>query len=367
MNTNNHLSHLLAKWYPNRDAYDWVLATIYNTSGPCYRKSGAMMLFSSQGEQLGMLSGGCLESDIATNARKVMQTGQSISLCYDGSDEDDISFHLGIGCGGTVYIMLQQVNTINDYLSLTQVYKALKQRTSGYYYQSLFEQGVDENHKPAQAYFKAEQIIDIASRATIIQRPEKAAINSSDVSSNDVSKGDKWLVSPIVPEPHLLVIGGGIDAHPLVNMAQQLGWQVSLWDPRPANARKEFFANVNHIIKGEAEALTTFALEKSVNAAILMSHNVVIDAQALKALSTSKLQYLALLGPENRRQQVVAQAKIQTNIAGACKNTSLPFKFAGPSGLDIGGTLPESIALSILSECHASLYGKKAQSMSQVL
>jgi len=74
-----------------------------------------------------------------------------------------------------------------------------------------------------------------------------------------------------------------------------------------------------------------------------------------------------LLGPENRRQQVVAQAKIQANITGKCEDMSLPFIFAGPSGLDIGGTLPESIALSILSECHASLYGKKAQSMSQVL
>ena len=139
-NISNHLSHLLAKWYPNRDKFDWVLATIYDTKGPCYRKSGAMMLFSSQGDQLGMLSGGCLESDIGTNARKVMQTGQPISLCYDGSDEDDLSFHLGIGCGGTVYIMLQQINARNDYLALTQVYNTLKQRTSGYYYQSLVGQ-----------------------------------------------------------------------------------------------------------------------------------------------------------------------------------------------------------------------------------
>jgi xanthine dehydrogenase accessory factor len=359
MSTSNHLSHLLAKWYPNRDKFDWVLATIYDTNGPCYRKAGAMMLFSSQGDQLGMLSGGCLESDIATNARKVMQTGQSISLCYDGTDEDDVSFHLGIGCGGTVYIMLQQISAINDYLSLTSVYNAIKQRKSGYYYQPLVEQNVvDKNNTPAQAYFEAEQISDLASRATIVKR-SRSPINNSYVTNNN----DKWLASPVIPEPHLLIIGGGIDARPLVNMAQQLGWQVSLWDPRPANARKEFFSNVNHIIKGEADILTIFALEKNVNSAVLMSHNVEIDAQALHALSKSKLQYLGLLGPENRRQQVLAQAKIIGNV----KDTSLSFKFAGPSGLDIGGTLPESIALSILSECHASLYGKNAQSISNVL
>jgi len=350
MDMSNHLSHLLSKWYPNRDKFDWILATIYDTDGPCYRKSGAMMLFSSQGEQLGMLSGGCLESDIGTNAQKVMQTGQSMFLCYDGSDEDDLSFHLGIGCGGTVYIMLQQINAQNDYLSLINVYNAFKKRTSGYYYQRLVNQKIDKNDTPNQAYFEVEKISDLAAVATRVQRSQ----NNTNDSNND------WLASPIVPEPHLLVIGGGIDARPLINIARQLGWQVSLWDPRPANARKEFFSNVNYIIKGQAELLTTFALEKDVNAAVLMSHNLMIDAQALKALSTSKLQYLALLGPENRRQQVITQATIS-------KEESPLFKFAGPSGLDIGGTLPESIALSILSECHAVLYGKNAQSMSQIL
>jgi len=189
MNMSNHLSHLLVKWYPNRDNYDWVLATIYNTEGPCYRKSGAMMLFSSQGDQLGMLSGGCLESDIGTNARKVMQTGQSMLVCYDGSDEDDLSFHLGIGCGGTVYIMLQQINSRNSYLSLTQLHDALNQRISGYYYQCIVKQKNDENNMSAQAYFEAEHIDNIAEVATIVQRTANNA-------------NYELLATPIVPEPH---------------------------------------------------------------------------------------------------------------------------------------------------------------------
>lgn len=340
----NNLSNILATWYPNRDNFDWVLATIYKTNGPCYRKPGAMMLFSSQGEQLGMLSGGCLESDIGINARKVMQSGQSMLVFYDGSDEDDLSFHLGIGCGGTIYIMLQQISDQNAYLSLVQVYDALKQQLSGYYYQSIVGDNVNE-----QAYFKAEKINDIAASSSLIQS-EKNHVNNG--------KGN-LLVTPIVPEPHLLVVGGGIDARPLVNMAHQLGWKVSLWDPRPANARKEYFSTVDYIIKGEAEVLTTFVLEKRVNAAVLMSHSVALDAQALQALAETKLQYLALLGPKNRRQQVITQAKIE--------EVTLSFVFAGPSGLDIGGTLPESIALSILAECHASLFSRNAQSISQVL
>ncbi|WP_353538911.1 XdhC family protein [Colwellia sp. KU-HH00111] len=341
MNTNNHLSHLLAKWYPFKDNCEWVLATIYRTQGPCYRKSGAIMLFSSLGEQLGMLSGGCLESDIATNARKVMQTGKALTLCYDGSDEDDLSFHLGIGCGGTVHIMLQQINVENNYLSLVQVYQAFQQRISGYYYQYII---TNETPEIASApYFQAEAINSLSDTASIIEK----------------NHHEKWLVNPVTPTPHLLIIGGGLDAQPLVSMAQQLGWQVSLWDPRPANARKAYFSNVNHILKGDAQVITAFALNKTVNAAILMSHNIKIDAQALQALSKIKLEYLGLLGPQHRREQVLKAAKL--------KPAELAFKFAGPSGLDIGGSLPESIALSILSECHACLFKKNAQSISQIL
>ncbi len=352
----NHLSDILAKWYPNRDKSDWVLATIYKTSGPCYRKPGAMMLFSSQGEQLGMLSGGCLESDIGINARKVMQTGQPISVCYDGSDEDDLSFHLGIGCGGTIYIMLQQINHQNDYLSLVQVFDALKQRSSGYFYQSVVSRNTDE-----QAYFETEKIAYIAASASLVQKPHGYDCNVAP-STSQLDKNE-WLVTPIIPVPHILVVGGGIDAYPLVNMAKQLGWQVSLWDPRPANARKEYFSNIDYIIKGDAQILSTFVEKKKVNAAILMSHNVAIDAQALQALASTKLQYVALLGPNNRKQQVIAQAKVQEHI----EEQALPFIISGPAGLDIGGTLPESIALSILTECHASLFNRNAQSMSQVL
>ena len=344
MPMSNHLSHLLAQWYPERDNADWVLATIYNTQGPCYRKPGAMMFFSSQGHQLGMLSGGCLESDIGVNARKVIQTGRPVLVCYDGSDEDDLSFHLGIGCGGAIYIMLQKISTDNNYLSLAQVYDALHHRISGYFYQSIVSKEND-----AQAYFEASAVSDITETASLIP---------SSLHMNTTGETD-WLATPIIPEPHLLVIGGGIDARPLVNMAEQLGWKISLWDPRPANARKEYFSNVNHIIKGEANVLTDFVAKKEVNAAILMSHSVAIDALALKALAETRIQYLALLGPNDRRQQVISQAEVDEQ--------SLVFKFAGPAGLDIGGTLPESIALSILAECHACLFKKSAQSISGVL
>lgn len=59
----NHLKQLLDIWYPQRGSQLWVLATVYKTQGPSYRKSGAMMLFNNFGQQYALLSGGCLKAD----------------------------------------------------------------------------------------------------------------------------------------------------------------------------------------------------------------------------------------------------------------------------------------------------------------
>lgn len=326
----NQLSSLLAQWYPRRDDCEWVLGTVYKTEGPCYRKAGAMMLFNSLGQQFGMLSGGCLESDIQTHARKVMQTGIPLTLCYDGSDEDDLSFQLGIGCGGTVYVMLNLITAANRYQQLDKLYLQLKNRVAGLYYQIIPEQGETQD----ALYLPIDQGLNSAQKTRLTQ-----------------TEGKHWLVTAIEPEPHILVVGGGIDARPLVTMAAQMGWTVSLWDPRPANARREFFLEANQILDANVADLGNFVGEQKVNAAVVMSHNIDIDAQAIASLNGSGLDLIALLGPVSRRERVLQLSNL--------KPEELKQQLSGPAGLDIGGELPESIALSILAECHAMLHGKQ--------
>ena len=114
----NQTLHLLSQWAPLKDKHQWVLGLIYKTEGSCYRKAGALMLFSDDGHQLGILSGGCLESDIHRKARRVMQDKKVRHTIYDDNDEEDIAFKLGVGCGGVVHLALLPVEAENCYLSL---------------------------------------------------------------------------------------------------------------------------------------------------------------------------------------------------------------------------------------------------------
>jgi len=336
----NQLFDLLAQWYPNRAQTDWVLGTIFKTEGSSYRKAGAMMLFSGLGQQLGLLSGGCLESDIQRHARRVMQTGKAITLRYDGTDEDDLSFQLGIGCGGVVHVLLQPITPENAFLSLDAVYHALESRQKGCYYQRIPDRdGVVESR-----FLSDEEIHDgsFTGSGRVIEEG-----------------GERWLETPITPQPHLLIAGGGLDARPVLAMARTIGWQVSVWDPRPANARAEFFMSAHERLRQPPEELTRFATEQRVSAAILMAHNIKLDGAALKALHKTPLRYLAMLGPGHRRDQVLAEAGLE--------HADLPMPLAGPAGLEIGGELPENIALSILAECQAVLTGGSGRSLSGIL
>lgn len=334
----NSLRDILAHWYANRDNGEWVLCTLYEISGSSYRKPGAMMMISGLGQRLGMLSGGCLEADIQRHAKRVMADQRALTLTYDATDEEDLTFQLGIGCGGVVHILLQPVIKENAYLGLKELFTALETRQQGLYYQCI-----NPDDGVAQGYFElaeGEKQWSLNRRTQLLEQG-----------------GCRWLQTHINPEPHLLIAGAGGDAVPVYQMAKQLGWSVSLWDPRPANARREYFQHADFILRDSAKRLAEFCHTQHVSSVIMMAHSVELDSQVLRALAPVPLNYLGMLGPAHRRAEIFAESGI--------KKTDITAPIFGPVGLNIGGETPESVALSMLSEMHASLCDRDGRSLSE--
>jgi len=135
----NRISQLLSHWTDNRDKHLWVLATIIETDGSSYRKAGAMMLINDMGQYFGLLSGGCLESDIMRQARRCWDNQKNRIIEYDMREEEDLAWQLGIGCGGMVRILLQPVHIDNNYLKLDDLNRCLDQRQKTEYHQQVDE------------------------------------------------------------------------------------------------------------------------------------------------------------------------------------------------------------------------------------
>ncbi|RZP22435.1 MAG: XdhC/CoxI family protein [Burkholderiaceae bacterium] len=316
----NNLSNLLNNWKTSNEEVNWVLGTVYKTEGSAYRKAGAHMLINEFGNYYGLLSGGCLESDIVLNARKVMQTKQSKTVVYDSFDEDGIAHKIGVGCGGKVYILLQNVTESNKDV-LQRIFSSLKRRVGG-----VLRQDISSNFM------------------SFVENPTSKPVSSYLEKSGETES----LVSFVSVDPHIMIFGGGLDVVPLVNFAKILGWYVSVIDPRPANARLERFPSADFLGKSIDENLLKYARKSGVRGAVIMGHSIKLDSESLLFVQKLELEYIGLLGPKKRFQEIRRLINL--------KKKDLRNPVLGPAGLNIGGSLPESIALSIISQCHEKFY-----------
>src|SRR5699024_2482253 len=64
-----------------------VIATVVGVRGSAYRREGAKMVIDEVGNTFGLISGGCLEPDVAETAKQVMETGTPLLREYDMDEE----------------------------------------------------------------------------------------------------------------------------------------------------------------------------------------------------------------------------------------------------------------------------------------
>lgn len=379
----HHIENLLEHWLPLADDA-WVLAVITSIQGSAYRKVGAMMLFHEFGQGAGILSGGCLEVDLRRHAQQAMQTQKLKRVVYDASDDADASYRLG--CGGIVEIMLIPLLKENHDLSLGELANAFRAGEGGYYQLPIHADGFDARDYRAQ-FFKADDMRvgsagvyntrvnygsadelkgdGIRQDSVSLDRmtsdsasakllpfsardfPKAGMLMHVSKDNNVSSPAQQSLIIPLRPRFHLAILGGGMDAQPLAQIAHSLGWQVSVVDGRSAMARAADFPQA-HIIKQPLTALSATTLAQF-DCAVVMHHHLALDAEALTVLKPYSLAYIGLLGPAHRRDKVLAMAELNIeDFAGA---------LSAPAGLALGGELPSAIALSILAQCHGVLHG----------
>jgi xanthine dehydrogenase accessory factor len=84
-----------------------ALASVVRVRGSAYRREGARMLIREDGSHVCMLSGGCLEPEVVMGAKFVIEDRKPSLTGYDLTE--DITWGLGIGCGGSVDIYVEPV------------------------------------------------------------------------------------------------------------------------------------------------------------------------------------------------------------------------------------------------------------------
>jgi xanthine/CO dehydrogenase XdhC/CoxF family maturation factor len=151
-----------------------------------------------------------------------------------------------------------------------------------------------------------------------------------------------------------VIFGAGDDAQPLVRFAKELGWQVTITDPRPAFVTPERFPGADTVVVARPdEAPARLALGAD-TLAVIMTHHYHHDLPLLRALLPRPLAYLGLLGPKKRADKILSDLAAD----GFALTPAMRARLHAPVGLDLGADNPEEVALAILAEMKASLAGR---------
>lgn len=293
-----------------------ALATLVAVNGSSYRRPGARLLLLPDGRSIGSISGGCLEEDLRERARAVLAGGAPELVTYDTSDENDLVWGTGLGCRGEVRVFIERLPD-----PLPAWIAALRQ-------------GFSERRETALAV--AFGVSQGARRGTRLA----AAGEETDAHA---------FIERVPPPPSLVLFGAGDDAQPLVALAGQLAWEVTVFDTRSAYATAARFPAACRVVAGPADAAARHPAVVPDSQAIVMSHRYRDDLAVLRALIAKPPAYLGVLGPRHRTERLLRELAEE----GIEPQADVRERLFAPVGLDLGGASPETVALSIVAELQA--------------
>jgi xanthine dehydrogenase accessory factor len=296
-----------------------VLATLAAVEGSSYRRPGARMLVTAGRARIGSISGGCLEEDLIERSARVAASGRAELVVYDTTAENDIVWGVGLGCHGVVRILLEPLPARPSWAS-----------------------AVADNLRAGRA----------TDLAVVWQDPRvPLGTRLADAATSGLPCVFREHVDP---PTSLAIFGAGDDARPLVRMALELGWRVTVADPRPAMLTEARFPAVFALVLGPADELVARAAPLPGSLAVVMTHHYRHDLPLMSHLLPLPLAYLGLLGPKRRSERILAELSAR----GLSVTAEMLARLRAPVGLDLGADAPEGVALSIIAEMTAVLSGR---------
>jgi len=311
-----------------------ILATVIHVEGSAYRKEGATMLFTNAGEQLGVISAGCLETDLATQADERLKEDNfsSCIVVYDMSAEDDLSWGRGAGCNGKIHILLEKITSKirNEFCILRDQLKEDHEVISVRFLQ---------NNRVNKTCYLANAQIQFGDKTqamtTII--PTLLTTRKSRLENIEGFSGQMY-IQYFQPKPRLFVFGAGVDVRPLASFAVTVGFAVTVWDWRPNHCNQTYFPEVTILENRSIPQLINSLNFTHRDSVIIMTHDFQKDKEILHLLlKEAPLHYLGILGPRKRTTRLLDGEQI-------------PAHLHSPVGLSIGAEGPEEIAISIIAD-----------------
>jgi len=358
------LAPLLVRWGAGETV---GLGTVVGTWRSAPRQPGAAMLVGADGEAVGSVSGGCVESDVYALAEQVIADGTPVLTRYGISDRD--AFAAGLTCGGILDVFVQPVSA--------QTFPELGEVAT------MIESGVPVavatvvEHPEPDLLGRRLVITDDAVIGTLDSDRRDAAItdDTRGLLKNGITElitygpdgqrrgeGMRVFVSSYAPKPRMIVCGAIDFAAAIARLGTFLGYRVTVCDARPVFATRTRFPDVDEVVvdwphrylAGEVDA----GRIDPRTVICVITHDPKFDVPLLEVALRLDVSYVGAMG--SRRTHDDRRARLrETGLTDA----ELA-RLSSPIGLDLGARTPEETAVSIAAEIIAQAWGGTGRQLS---
>ncbi len=336
-----------------------ILATVVRLEGSAYRRPGArMLLLPGRAAGIGVISGGCLERHLLEKAWTLVRARSAVHMQYDTLGDADAFFGFGSGCQGVIHVLLERLD-VPERAKQMEFFEACRQRRRPGVMATLvggdgaWEARIGDRLMVFPDGSRVSTIGDPTIRQLLLECAQRCPTNTQARTFNlATTSGRTEVFSEVIRPPvRLLVFGAGPDAPPLVRIAKELGWDVSVSDTRLAFLSRDRFPLAADLIHTSPGAPLGDIRVEAGTAAIVMSHDFVQDLAVLEALVSLPLDYLGVLGPRGRTERLLRELSpdVKERVGAALGSLHAPV------GLDLGAETPEEIALAVVAEIQATL------------
>jgi xanthine dehydrogenase accessory factor len=370
----------LERW--QREGEEIALATLVRVHRSAPRRPGARMAVTRGGRMTGSVSGGCVESDVAERAMLMLDDGRPMIARYGISDED--GFAVGLACGGAIDVLIEPFAADAPWEALRA---ALDGRVPAALCIALAPEALLGRRmlvrglpgaaaaSAATAGANGTTRTDARAEADASARGSAGAVGSIHPELDDaladaaraalLAGGTREVTLPrrdgeatvfleaFPPQARLFIVGATHTAMPLSRMARELGFGVSVVDPRGVYATPERFPEVELLHSWPDAALAGAGLDPW-SYVVTLTHDPKLDIPTLAVALRSPARYVGAMS--SRRTHEARKTRLRELGFGEDDLR----RIRAPIGLDLGGRTPEEIALAILAEILAVRYGRSA-------
>lgn len=332
------------------DVSNMVLATVIRTEGSTPQKSGSSVLFNRSGLVAGTIGGGVLEGKVQKIAMESMNTKEPVHNIF--RLDTNVAGGEEALCGGRISVLVDP-----DLVRFADVFKALRlSYTAGIPGVLITHVTNTENNKILiNRYWTTDDdrtlipdelksLIDPEIRS-LISGVDSYDFRELKIKREEGKPSQLLLLEPVIPQPRLVIAGGGHIGKALCQIGSMLDFEVIVVDDRPEFANTENIPYANHIINDEI-GKTLDRIEKGKNTFIvIVTRGHKDDGKALKACIGSDAAYIGMIGSRTK----VALMHREFIEKGWATEEQWERIYA-PIGLDIKSKTVEEIAVSIAGQ-----------------